>query len=114
MLLSLFAQAAIAPPPFKEWGAALVVAVTPLVLVVLDWLFGQLSASIPVWLKPILVSIFSAGVTYLGGVVTSDILLLALIGLATAGLNELIQKLGERGTFGRAVKAHWTRSRLPV
>lgn len=93
MLIALLAQ--VSPPPFKDWTAAAIVAVTPVVIGIIAWVMENHGAAIPFWLKPLLASALGSAVAYLGTVVTGDPILIAIIGLATIGLREIIVRLGQ-------------------
>ncbi len=82
------------PAPVSGWIVALIVAVTPVVLSVLDYLFTLFGAKIPSWLKPILAMALGAAATYLSGLSLADPMLAALVGLAVAGLRQVVTWLG--------------------
>ena len=91
MISLLLAQAA--PPPFKDWATAAIVALTPVVVAVLIFFVDQFKSKVPAWVKPLVATGLGALAAYLAGVVPSDPLLVAVIGLATVGLREIIARL---------------------
>lgn len=96
MFLTLLAEAApAAAPPVTDWLVALIVAVTPVVVGILSWAMKTYGHLIPSWLKPILATGLGAALAYLSGVVTANPILIAVIGMATIGLREIINQLGQ-------------------
>jgi len=93
MLLNLFAQAV--PVPVNEWLLALIVAVTPVVVTILAWLTNQFKGKMPPWLKPLLATGLGALAAYLGAVASDNPLLMAVIGLASIGLREIVNQLNK-------------------
>ena len=77
-----------------NWIVMAIVALTPVVLMVIDWAFGKFGTIIPSWVKPILVTGLGAVVTLLSGIVTADPLKVALIALACAGIRQIVVWLG--------------------
>jgi hypothetical protein len=82
------------PTPVNDWLIALIVAVTPVVLSVIDYLFTLFGAKIPSWLKPILAMALGAAATFLAGLTIANPLIAALVGLAAAGIRQVIVWLG--------------------
>ena len=81
--------------PVSAWVVALVVAVTPVVVMVIDWLLSNFGAQIPALIKPILATALGALGSYLAGVNVADPVIMALIGLASIGVREIIDQLGK-------------------
>lgn len=82
------------PAPINEWLIALIVAVTPVVLSGIDWVFTQFGAKIPSWLKPPLAVGLGAAATLLSGLAVANPVLAALVGLAVAGIRQVVVWLG--------------------
>jgi len=102
MLLSLFAQVTPVVVPGKEWLLLAVVALTPVVVTIIDWLATTYAGNIPPWIKPILATALGSALTYLGGLTTGDPLMIAVIGLAVAGIRQVVVHLGRAaGVFAK-------------
>ncbi len=82
-------------PPVNDWLVSAIVALTPVVVAALVWLTEAFKSKIPSWLKPLLAMGLGALAAYLSGVVVDNVLLQAVIGLATIGLREIVVRLGQ-------------------
>jgi hypothetical protein len=80
--------------PFQEWLIALVIAVTPVFVTVIDWLFTTFGAKIPSWVKPIVAVGLGAALSFLSTLVVANPLLAVVISLACAGIRQVIVWLG--------------------
>ena len=83
------------PVPVSSWLVAAIVALTPIVVMIIDWAFAQFGQDIPSWLKPILATALGALATWLAGVTFANPVYLALAGMATIGLREILDQLGQ-------------------
>lgn len=92
MILALLGQASVVPG--KEWAVAAIIALTPVIVQIIDWLISQIEVDIPAWVKPTLSTALGSLLAWLGGVVTNDPLLIAAIGLATAGIRQVLVHFG--------------------
>lgn len=81
--------------PTHDWLVAAVVALTPVVVNILVYFVQMYTAQIPAWVKQLVALGGSTLVTYLGSLVVSDPLMVALVGLATLGLHAIINELGK-------------------
>ena len=101
-MLNLFLQAVPVPAPVNDWLVAAIVALTPVVVMILSWLTDTFKGKMPSWLKPLLATGLGAVLAYLGSVTVDSPLLVAIIGMATVGLREIIVRLGQ--AFGYFAK----------
>ena len=92
MLLAMFAQASVVPG--KEWAVLAIVALTPVIVQIIDWGFSQIDADIPSWVKPTLSTALGSLLTYLANVAPNDPVVVALVGLATAGIRQVLVHFG--------------------
>jgi len=86
--------------PFQEWLIALIVAVTPILLSIIDWLFTAFGAKIPSWAKPIAALALGTAASFLSSLVIANPALAALVGLAVAGIRQVVVWLGRAGFYG--------------
>lgn len=86
--------------PYQEWILAAIVALTPVVVQILDWIVDQFKATMPSWLKPLLATALGAFATYLAGLTVGDPILAALVGLAAIGIREIVVRLGITKALG--------------
>lgn len=96
-------------PPINDWVVAAIVALTPVLMSVIDWLAATYLRAIPAWAKPVIVSGLGAALTVLSGLSVTDPIQLALIGLACAGIRQVVVWFGRAGLFGRRLKLRWAR-----
>jgi hypothetical protein len=84
------------PVPVNDWLIALIIAVTPVLVMILDWGLNAIDAAhlLPSWAKPILATALGAALTYLSGITTDNALVMTAIGLAAVGLRQVIVWLG--------------------
>lgn len=82
-------------PPINEWLVAAIVALTPVIVGILVWVTDSFKSSIPPWVKPLVATGIGSLITLLGTVVTDNPVLIAVIGLATVGLREVVVRLGD-------------------
>ena len=97
MLIPLASIAVNAVVPGKEWAVAAVVALTPVIIQIIDWAATYYETAIPAWVKPIAASVLGAALTYFGGFTSGDPLVLALVGLAVAGIRQVLVHIGRAG-----------------
>ncbi len=95
--------------PVKIWVAAAIVALTPLVISILGWVYETYVAALPAYVKAIAATILGGALAYLTALQTQDIVLAAIVGMACIGLRDWISKLGRAGLFGSRAKAFLSR-----
>jgi hypothetical protein len=86
-------------PPINDWLVALIVAVTPIVVAILSWVADRYKDGLPSWSKPIIATVLGSALAYLGSVVSDNPILIAVIGMASIGLREILVRLAQAVGF---------------